>query len=63
MIREYEQGLRFSEYVTEGAHGRTGAFMTTNDYDVVGEKVRLGWSFELPRMVSGLGHRIFPLWI
>jgi len=46
MIREYEQGLRFSEYVTEGAHGRTGAFMTTNDYDVVGEKVRLGWSFE-----------------
>lgn len=46
MIREYEGGLKFNDYVTEGAHGRTGVFATTDDYDIVREKAKLGWSFE-----------------
>lgn len=46
MIKEFEKGLKFSEYVTEGARGRTGVFMITDDYDVVREKTKLGWSFE-----------------
>jgi len=49
MIQEYNRGLKFSDYVTEGAHGRTGAFAITDDYDVVGEKVKLGWSFEFTK--------------
>ncbi len=46
MIKEFDKGLKFNDYVTEGAHGRTGAFAITDDYDVVREKVRQGWSFE-----------------
>ena len=49
MIQEYNRGLKFSDYVTEGAHGRTGVFAISDDYDVVREKVKLGWSFEFTK--------------
>lgn len=46
MIREYEPRLLFHDYLTEGSHGRTGVYMTSQDSDVANEKINQGWICE-----------------
>lgn len=46
MYKEFQRQLNFSDYLVEGAHCRTGVYMTTDKGDVLNEKMKLGWSFE-----------------
>jgi hypothetical protein len=49
MYREYERQLNYSDFLTEGAHNRTGVYMYTKDKEVIEEKIKLGWCFcEVP---------------
>lgn len=46
MFKKYSPKLKFNQYLVEGAHGRTGVFVHTEDCEIAYEKVKLGWSFE-----------------
>lgn len=47
MCRKYNKKLKFSDYITDEYHGRTGGYMTTNDCNVLFDKIKNGWSFSL----------------
>ncbi|MPM46410.1 hypothetical protein SDC9_93110 [bioreactor metagenome] len=45
MCQKYKPKLKFSDYITSEYHNRTSAYMTTNDCDILLEKLKDGWSY------------------